>query len=80
MTKYNKIVVGLVIELPDDMKHNGVILDTTRLNKDWYKVTILCDDGDILICKLKLRGYGDYLDHKDCVRYDAMSLLTGLRK
>ena len=76
--KYEEIIPGLVIELPEEPGHVGVILDTTRLNKEWYKVTVLCQDGDVLVCKLKLREDGEYLDHKDLARYDGAGLTKRL--
>ena len=78
MAIYEEIIPGLVIELPEEPGHNGVILDTTRLNKEWYKATVLCEDGDILVCKLKIQANGEYLDCKDSVRYDGAGLTRRL--
>lgn len=78
MATYEEIIPGLIIELPEEPGHNGVILDTTRLNKEWYKVTVLCHDGDVLILKLKLQENGEYFDWKDSTRYDGVGLLRKL--
>ena len=76
--KYEKIIPGLVIELPEEPGRVGVILNTTRLNKDWYKATILCQDGDVLVIKLKLQENGEYFDWKDSTRYDSAGLTKRL--
>ena len=80
MAKYKEISSGLIIELPEEPGHVGVVLDTTRLNKEWYKVSVVCQDGDLLVCKLKLRADGEYLDHKDSVRYDTQRIVNKLSK
>ena len=79
MATYDEIIPGLVIELPEEPGHVGVILNTTRLNQEWYKATILCHDGDVLVMKLKLQEDHEHFDFKDSARYNTGGLTKKLQ-
>ena len=76
--KYKEIIVGLVIELPEQPGHVGVIVNSTKVNKDWYKVVVVCDDADILVCNLKIKDDGEYLDYKHCTSWDVAGLVSDI--
>lgn len=77
MKTYKKIIPGLVIELPRDKKHYGVILDATKVN-DWFKVTIVCYDGFLATCRLQIKEDGEYLRYRNYHVYNAAELVKDL--
>ena len=70
MAKYDKIITGLVIQLPRGGV--GVIIQATNIGKGWYRTVVICYDGDVMLCKLKIQGNGEDIDIKDVHYYDTL--------
>ena len=77
MTKYDKIIAGLVIQLPKG--GTGVIIQATVLGKGWYRTVVICYDGDVMLCKLKIQENGEYIDTKDVHYYDTLRVAKTLQ-
>lgn len=77
MAKYNKIIAGLVIQLPRG--GTGVIIQATNIGKGWYKAVVICYDGDVMLCKLKIQENGEDNDIKDAHYYDTLKVSKALQ-
>lgn len=71
---YKRIIPGLVIELPRDQEHHGVILDATRMKNNWFKVSILLYNGDVATCRLKVKEDGNHLWYRNYHQYNTLSI------
>ena len=72
MTKYDKIIAGLVIQLPRG--GTGVIIQVTNIGKGWYRAVVVCYDCDVMLCKLKIQENGEDIDIKDVHYYDTLKV------
>ena len=77
MAKYDKIIAGLVIALPRG--GTGVIIQATNIGKGWYRAVVVCYDGDMMLCKLKIQENGEDIDVKDVHYYDTLKVVKALQ-
>lgn len=78
MAKYDKIIAGLVIQLPN-IVGTGVIIQATNIGKGWYKAVVVCYNCDVMLCKLKIQENGENIDIKDIHYYDTLQVAKALR-
>lgn len=74
--KIKRISQGLVIALPRDNANYGVVISSTRMKNSWFKTTILCYNGDIATCRLKLKEDKEHLYFRDYHRYTAKNITS----
>jgi hypothetical protein len=77
MAKYDKIIAGLVIQLPRG--GTGVIIQATNIGKGWYRAVVVCYDCDVMLCKLKIQENGEDIDIKDVHYYDTLKASKALQ-
>lgn len=77
MAKYDKIIAGLVIQLPRG--GTGVIIQVTNIGKGWYRAVVVCYDCDVMLCKLKIQENGEDIDIKDVHYYDTLKVSKALQ-
>lgn len=77
MAKYDKIIAGLVIQLPRG--GTGVIIQATNIGKGWHRAVVICYDGGVMLCKLKIQENGEDIDIKDVLYYDTLRAVKALQ-
>lgn len=78
--KIKRISQGLVIALPRDTANYGVVISSTRMKNSWFKTTILCYNGDIATCRLKLKEDREHLYFRDYHRYLEKDIISCVNK
>lgn len=73
-----KVYTGLIIILPKDLMHTGVVLESRRMKDSWYKVSILTYDGNYATCKIKRKPDGEHFWYRNYILYDTKGIITHL--